>query len=84
MRAFADYVYPYPEFASKKGLAFRYLSDASALGVSHTVLTVPINEYFVSESEDAAFFDHCGRTYYSIRRALPHLIIRSAPTRRRG
>ena len=62
--SFADYVYPYPEFASKKGLAFRYLSDASALGVSHTVLTVPINEYFVSESEDAAFFDHCGRTYY--------------------
>lgn len=62
--SFADYVYPYPEFASKKGLSFRYPADAAALGVSHTVLTVPINEYFTTQSEDAAYFDHCGRTYY--------------------
>lgn len=62
--SFADYVYPYPQFASKKGLSFRYLSDALSLGVSHTVLTVPINEYFVAQSDDAASFEHCGRTYY--------------------
>ncbi len=41
---------PYPTYSSKKGLDIRLFTDAQMLGVSHTIINIPINEY-ISPSE---------------------------------
>lgn len=55
--------YEYPLFASKKGLAIQLLSDAQLLGASHTVITVPINEY-LSVEETELEFKYCDKSYF--------------------
>ncbi len=55
----------FPTRSSKKGLQFESFSDAQQLGVAHTVIDVPINEYMVSpDSEDGDSFIYDGITFY--------------------
>ncbi len=55
----------YPERPSKKGLQVQMFTDAQQLGVAHTVVNVPINEYLHGESCDAAqSFVYNGQTFY--------------------
>ncbi len=56
---------PFPTGSSKKGLKIQSFSDAQLLGVQHTVIDIPINEYMFGEMTDGATsFVFGGRTYY--------------------
>ncbi len=56
---------PYPEKISKKGLQISNFSDSQQLGVSHTVINLPVNEYMLGENTDSALsFHYNGQTYY--------------------
>ncbi len=65
---FSDYAKnnePFPVGSSKKGLRFKSFTDAQILGVQHTVIDIPINEYMFGEMTDGAeSFVFGGRTYY--------------------
>ena len=54
----------YPKFSSVKGLSVVSLSDAVALGVKHTVIRIPIEEYILPEAENALSFIFDGNPYY--------------------
>ena len=58
--------FDFPEKRSKKGLRIQMSSDAQLLGVSHTVLNVPINRYFAEEEteNETISFVHGRKTYY--------------------
>ncbi|MBO5273679.1 MAG: hypothetical protein J6I45_03595 [Clostridia bacterium] len=61
----ASSTFAYPATTSMKGLAAQLNSDLQELGVGHTVITLPINEYMLVENEEGAhsyIFDN--RTYY--------------------
>lgn len=63
--AVASSTFDYPTTTSKKGLTAQLNSDLQELGVGHTVITLPINEYLLAENEEGALsyiFDN--RTYY--------------------
>ncbi len=67
----ASATFDYPKTTSKKGLAAQLNSDLQELGVGHTVITLPINEYLLAENEEGAhsyIFDN--RTYYIDREKL--------------
>ena len=56
---------PYPSGSTKKGLAVQMFSDAQQLGVAHTVINVPINEYMHSANSDKSVsFHYNGQTFY--------------------
>jgi len=56
---------PYPTGSSKKGLQVQLFGDAQQLGVQHTVINVPVNEYILGENSDAAMsFVYNGQTFY--------------------
>lgn len=56
---------PYPVGSSKKGLKILSFADAQILGVQHTVIEIPVNEYMLGGMEEgAASFVYSGRTYY--------------------
>ena len=56
---------PYPETSSKKGLQVQLFADAQQLGVRHTVINLPINEYMIGESsEESLSFLYNGQTFY--------------------
>lgn len=62
---FASSTYVYPETHSKKGLIITDSTDAELLGAANTVITIPINEYFLGESGDGAIsFLYNGKTFY--------------------
>lgn len=64
-QALAKNSQPYPSFSSIKGLSIVSSSDAVNLGVRHTVIRIPVEDYLLSESEDGAqsyVFD--GNPYY--------------------
>ncbi len=65
---FSDYAKndePFPTGSSKKGLRFGSFTDAQILGVQHTVINIPINEYMLGGmTEGATSFVYGGRTYY--------------------
>lgn len=55
----------YPEYASIKGLYIVSSSDATSLGVSHTTIRIPIEEYILPESkENAITFIFDGESHY--------------------
>ena len=55
----------YPEFSSIKGLSLVSLSDGVALGVKHTVIRIPIEEYILPEAgENSLSFIFDGTPYY--------------------
>ncbi len=55
----------FPEKSSKKGLLVENFSDAQQLGVAHTIIDVPINEYMLWEnSDDALSFIYNAQTFY--------------------
>ena len=62
----ASSVFSFPEKRSKKGLRIQMDSDAQLLGVSHTVINVPINRFFTANrsDEETISFLHAGKTYY--------------------
>lgn len=56
---------PFPVGSSKKGLKLQLFGDAQQLGVQHTVINVPVNEYLRGEnSDDAMSFVYNGQTFY--------------------
>ena len=71
---FASATYLYPETYSKKGLIITDSTDAEMLGAANTVITVPINEYFLGESGDGALsFLYSGKTFYFDRTKITEL-----------
>ncbi len=55
----------YPTGSSKKGLQIQMFEDAQLLGVQHTVVNVPINEYMLgANSNEAMSFVYNGQTFY--------------------
>lgn len=58
--------FDFPEKRSKKGLRIQMDSDAQLLGVSHTVINVPINRFFTENrsGQETVSFLHAGKTYY--------------------
>ncbi|MBO4220767.1 MAG: hypothetical protein J5933_07585, partial [Clostridia bacterium] len=67
----------YPVSYSKKGLIFSDISDAEQLGISHTVIDIPLNEYFLGESsESAVSYLYNGKTFYFSRSLINDLDIR--------
>ncbi len=61
----ADNTEPYPTTSSKKGLQIQLFEDAQLLGVQHTIINIPINEYMLRESSDASMsFLYNGQTFY--------------------
>lgn len=57
--------YDYPSFDSKKGLQIQLMSDAQNLGISHTVITVPINTYILAADDGSCIETSCnGHTFY--------------------
>ncbi len=61
----ADNNETFPSGGSKKGLAVQMFSDAQQLGVAHTVINVPLNEYMLgANSEGALSFHYNGQTFY--------------------
>ena len=61
----ADSDFDYPDYVSKKGLQIQLLSDAQELGVSHTVLNIPINEYLLGQANsNSTAYVYNGKTYY--------------------
>ncbi len=64
----AAYTYEFPKYASKKGLYVQMMSDAQELGISQTVINVPINEYIMTENTSAAVNYVYGNTTYYIKR----------------
>ena len=71
---FADATYLYPETYSKKGLIITDSTDAEMLGTANTVITVPINEYFLGESGDNSLsFLYSGKTFYFDRNKITGL-----------
>jgi len=70
----ADHTYAYPEYSSKKGLQVKMFSDAQELGISHTIINVPVNEYLLSEfSSEAYTFTYGQRDFYILREKLDYL-----------
>lgn len=70
----APETYGYPEYASKKGLAVQLYTDAQELGVAHTVINVPVNEYIqTAKLTDSLQYTYCGGTYYVNRDKLNYL-----------
>ncbi|MBP5236847.1 MAG: hypothetical protein J6128_04870, partial [Clostridia bacterium] len=64
----------YPISYSKKGLIFSDISDAEQLGISHTVIDIPFNEYFLGESsESAVSYLYNGKTFYFSRSLINDL-----------
>ncbi|MBO4423802.1 MAG: hypothetical protein J5879_10195 [Clostridia bacterium] len=59
----AKYDYEYPAAKSKKGLDISLFADAQLLGVSHTVIKLPLNEY-VKENSSGGVSYKCGGTTY--------------------
>lgn len=65
---------PYPAAFSKKGLAVQMISDAQQLGVAHTVINVPINDYILTaKSSNSLQYTYAGNTYYIDRDKLGYL-----------
>lgn len=63
--AIAERNYEYPKYESKKGLQIQLLTDAQELGISHTILNVPINEYILTEGgSNAVSYIYDNKTYY--------------------
>ncbi|MGN1047273.1 MAG: DUF5722 domain-containing protein [Eubacteriales bacterium] len=63
--ALAENSSPYPSFSSIKGLSVASSSDAVLLGVKHTVIRIPIEEYILpSGSENARTTVFDGDTHY--------------------
>lgn len=55
----------YPTTKSKKGIQAQVIPDLQELGVRHTSINIPINEYIIGENNDsAASFVYGGQTYY--------------------
>ena len=64
----------YPTAFSKKGLAVQMISDAQQLGVAHTVINVPINDYILTaKSSNSLQYTYAGNTYYIDRDKLGYL-----------
>ncbi len=62
---FAENKGDFPTRSSKKGLQIQLFSDAQQLGVQHTVVNIPINEYMLGEnSNEAVSFLYNGQTFY--------------------
>ena len=65
---------PYPTYASKKGLKIQMDTDAQELGVSHTVVNVPVNEYLLGEGgTNAETYVYDNKSYFINRRELENL-----------
>ncbi|MCL2518884.1 MAG: DUF5722 domain-containing protein [Oscillospiraceae bacterium] len=66
--------YAYPTYASKKGLKIQMDTDAQELGVSHTVINVPINEYMLVESgSNSEPYLYDNKSYFISKRELENL-----------
>ncbi len=66
--------YVYPTAFSKKGLIISDVTDAELLGVANTVITLPINEYFLSDSSsDTVSYLYNGKTFYFDRNKIDEL-----------
>ena len=66
--------YPYPVYTTKKGLEIQMETDAQELGVSHTVVNVPVNEYLMTESTtDAEPFVFDNQNFYINKMKLAQL-----------
>ncbi len=55
---------PYPTFSSKKGLDIQLLTDAQRLGVAHTVVNIPLNEYLTTDTKSEYFSTVAGENVY--------------------
>ena len=64
----AQRTYDYPSYASKKGLYTQLMSDAQELGITHTVINVPVNEYIMTENTVNTVQYIYGNTNYYVRR----------------
>lgn len=63
--SYAQNTEPFPTGSSKKGLKIHSFTDAQLLGVQHTVIDLPINEYMFGEMTSGATpFVFNGRTFY--------------------
>ena len=57
--------YDYPAAASKKGLQVQMIADAQELGISHTVINVPVNEYLQADKKSHSLsYVFYNQTYY--------------------
>ncbi len=72
--AAAENRYDYPTAVSKKGLQIQMVADAQELGVSHTVINVPVNEYLHAEKQaDSESYVYYNQTYYFDRNMVSYL-----------
>nr|MBQ4319092.1 hypothetical protein [Clostridia bacterium] len=63
--AAASSTFEYPKAVSKKGLQIQMVADAQELGVSNTVINVPVNEYLHAEKQaDSLAYVFYNQTYY--------------------
>lgn len=62
--AAAKYRYEYPAVRNKKGLDIKLFADAQTLGVSHTVIEIPVNEYVLTGDTNAVRYKSSGSAFY--------------------
>jgi len=66
--------YVSPTAFSKKGLIITDATDAEMLGVANTIITLPINEYFLEDSSsDTVSYLYNGKTFYFDRNKIDAL-----------
>jgi len=63
--AAAESTFEYPKAISKKGLQIQMLADAQELGVSNTIINIPVNEYLHAEKKaNSTAYVFYNQTYY--------------------
>jgi len=76
---------PYPTPRSKKGLQVQMVDDALALGIAHAALNVDLGALADADGgDDAAAFEHGGRTFWFRTAPLQALDAQVAPLSRAG
>jgi len=66
--------FEYPSAVSKKGLQVQMIADAQELGISHTVVNIPVNEYLHAEKQnDSIAYVFYNQTYYFDRNMVEYL-----------
>ncbi len=61
---------PYPNSVSKKGLNIQLVTDAQRLGVNHTVINVPLNDYLSTDHSSEHFVSVHGENVYFDKNAV--------------
>lgn len=70
----AKETYSYPTYATKKGLKIQMITDAQELGVSHTIVDVPVNELLLAEiSQESESYIFDNKNFYVNKSALTRL-----------